>query len=370
MNYIDSNSQPFTPSDIWHSNYAKNTISETFDKPTTSEIAANKKYDKFFLQPLNLLNYAEILYDTSPHRHKYTVISKDILEFIASNDYNSYKFLRLYIEKVLKDSGIFAYFNDFLTHEDNVTFYDLKTAFIDFYHNYTPIEKDYEPKRIFTKVLNPLSFYYHKKGTSSGRLSNTSITRDKLMYNRDNFRDLFADKPKEIARSEWLASHPQVVFRYGYFEQVLNHSKVELKSFISKFRNNKSEIPQFILSEIDCSPASQIHHIFPKSDFPEIMGTLENLIALTPNQHFSKAHPNNNTQTIDPNVQKSLLIAKTLSVKQNLLSQDEDHIFSFSSLLHIISIGWDNKDILSISDGDYNAVITMIKTHYEHGNHL
>lgn len=45
--------------------------------------------------------------------------------------------------------------------------------------------------------------------------------------------------------------------------------------------------------------ATQVHHILPKSQFPQLAHYLENLIKLTATQHFTKAHPDNKTQEIN-----------------------------------------------------------------------
>ncbi len=48
----------------------------------------------------------------------------------------------------------------------------------------------------FIKVLNPLAYFKNSCGTEKGRLSEQNITYDMLMYNRNNFRDIYSDKPK------------------------------------------------------------------------------------------------------------------------------------------------------------------------------
>ncbi len=107
-----------------------------------------------------------------------------------------------------------------------------------------------------------------------------------------------------------------------------------------------------------------MHHIFPKNEFPEIMHYIENLIALTPNQHYGYAHPNNNTQIIDLAAQKVLLIAKTYSIKENLTNEEET-IYEFANLLTVLSVGWDDADVLEIEENDYNDVLHSINYHYD-----
>lgn len=95
------------------------------------------------------------------------------------------------------------------------------------------------------------------------------------------------------------------------------------------------------------------------------MHFLENLIALTPNQHFGFAHPNNNTQIIDIAAQKVLLVAKTNSIRENLSNPAEDDIYEFSNLLVVLSTGWDDETVLEINQDDYTDVLHAINYHYE-----
>ncbi len=252
----------------------------------------------------------------------------------------------------------------FFTYQDSISFNQLKTKFIEFYHTYTPVKKDYEPKRIFTKVINPLAHKYGKCGSERGRMSEYKITKADMMYNRDNFRDIYKGKPKDVTRKEWLDSHPDIDLRMGYFEQMLSHAKELIRHNISTYRNNLSELTRFNESHFDSNPATQIHHIFPKNEFPEIKHYLENLIALTPNQHFGFAHPNNNTQIIDLEAQKILLIAKTCSIKENITNVNEETIYEFGNLLYVLHVGWSDDDILEVDDNNFAEVIHSINYHY------
>ena len=366
LDYVDNVSQQFTVKDIWQSDYAKETIAETFSKPGTDEKKAENEYDKVFSQPLCMLCYAGVLRDVSTtSRHLYEIANRDILEYIAKNDTYSLRFLYVYIERALKDSGLYPVFEAFFDTQDKAHFNAMKQAFIAFYHEHTPIKKDFEPKRIFTKVLNPLAFRLKKKGTEGGHMSKTLITKADMMYNQDNFRDVYKDKPKDMTRKEWLELHPDIDRRDGYFEQQMSHSKKQLRKFIIEYRGNTSELTMFIDEHDDRAAPTQMHHIFPKNEFPAIMHYIENLIALTPNQHYGFAHPGNNTQIIDPAAQKVLLIAKTYSIKQNLESETEEQIYEFANLLTVLSTGWDDENVLDIAENDYTDVIHSINYHYQ-----
>ena len=196
-------------------------------------------------------------------------------------------------------------------------------------------------------------------------MSTSLITKADMMYNQDNFRDVYKDKPKDMTRKEWLELHPDIDRRDGYFEQQMSHSKKQLKKFIVDYRNNISELTMFVDGHEDMTPPTQMHHIFPRNEFPTIMHYIENLIALTPNQHYGFAHPNNNTQVVDLAAQKVLLIAKTYSIKQNLESATEEIIYEFANLLTVLSVGWDDKSVLEIAENDYTDVLHSISYHYQ-----
>ena len=366
LDYVDNVKSQFTVKDIWQSEYAKETISETFSKPGTDEKKAENEYDKVFSQPLCMLCYAGVLKDVSDNsRHLYEIENREVLEYIAKNDNYSLRFLCVYIEKVLKDSEIYHLFDSFFNKQNKTHFEAMKRGFIAFYHDHTPIKKDYEPKRIFTKVLNPLAFRLKKKGAEGGRMSKTLITKSDMMYNRDNFRDVYKDKPKDMTRKEWLERNPDINRREGYFEQQMSHSKKILKKLIAEFRGNISELTMFVDGHDDTAPPTQIHHIFPKNEFPSIMHSIENLIALTPNQHYGFAHPNNNTQVVDLSAQKILLIAKTYSIKQNLESSTEEPIYDFANFLTILAVGWGDVSVMDIEENDYSDVLHAINYHYQ-----
>ena len=72
LNYVDNVNSQFTPRDIWESDYARETIAETYSKPGTDELTAANEYDKVFSQPLCLFCYARIIKDVSTTNRHYT----------------------------------------------------------------------------------------------------------------------------------------------------------------------------------------------------------------------------------------------------------------------------------------------------------
>jgi hypothetical protein len=179
------------------------------------------------------------------------------------------------------------------------------------------------------------------------------------MYNRNNFRDINAEKPKEITRKEYIQQQ-NIVVNEAYYKYQSVKAKHYLKLFNLQYRNNESEH----YDELNNGIATQIHHIFPESQYPEICYYLENLIALTPNQHMIKAHPNNNTREICETYQHLLLLSKIERIKENLSSNNIERIYEFSKLLFVLNVGFENDDILEIEDMNFEDVVNAINLHY------
>ena len=132
-----------------------------------------------------------ILTKIKDNRNFYSIADKGLLQEIAFGERYALFFLVKYIEKVLRDSGIYSFFEEFFDKQDKNSYEKVKFGFRDFTIEYTPINNETEVFRIFTKVINPLAYDKSSHGTERGRLSKDIITYDMLMYNRDNFRDIY-----------------------------------------------------------------------------------------------------------------------------------------------------------------------------------
>jgi len=331
-NFVEnSNEGTFTVNDIWNSSYFTQNVMELFSKPHPDNPTASSEYDKFIQQPLRMLAYAHVLsFKKRGSTNYYTIENLDILEFIAAKDRNAFKFIYEYIKKVLSDSGLFEKFEDYKeaylsNRAAKQTFTELKTAYENFILEFTPINQTIEIRRIFSKVLNPYAVANGIAGTKLGRMSDTLTTFSDLMYNQVNWRDV--GKEKHLTRQEYdeIAIEPksQAITRY-------------LVQKAKKMISRKYQVSE-VQDKFAVSDSFQVHHIFPENEYPHLAAYLENLINLSPTQHYSKAHPNNNTHIIDKDYQLICLLAKSNNI-QISLSRGED-FYNKGNFVFVINEG-------------------------------
>ncbi|GAA6957749.1 hypothetical protein CHC183_14860 [Helicobacter pylori] len=315
----------FSVKDIWNNPYTNENVKMIFSKPDLNSNFSKHEYDKFFSQPIKLLAYSGILFETKTgNRNIHTIQNIELLEYLMQRETNALKFLILYIQKVLTDSGIYPLFDNFLQKQDTESFKQLKDGFTHFTINNTAINNATECFRIFTKIINPLAFYYGKQGTRKGFLSNTIITKDELNYNRINWRDI--GKNKNTTRQEHELISYSIVVNSNY---LISKAKKVVKQYNDNFNHSFSEVKGNEIVQ-----ATQMHHIFPIQDFPLIADYIENLIALTPNQHFIYAHPNNQTRLIDKDFQYICLLAKT-----NTIFNDTQGVYDLEHYIFVLNMG-------------------------------
>lgn len=351
----------FTVNAIWYSDYTFENVQQIFSKPDPTKKASNE-YDKYFGQPIKLLDAAGIIHgEKSGRGYTYSIVNQELLEYISFRERNSYNFLCLYIEKVLKDSGIYRIFEYFFRLQDKNSFKELKDAYTSFTIRNTPINGATECGRIFTKVLNPLACKYKKCGTERGHLSKDIITQDMIIYNQRNWRDILSEKPKDMTRVDYETTLPKQDEDYMTTYRI-NRAKRNLRRFNDLYRDGKTEL--FDERHI-MDPATQIHHIFPSNEFPMIADYLENLIALTPTQHYSYAQPNNNTQYVDKDYQYLCLIAKTGAIRDNLPGNtDKPIIYDFYLYQNVLNTGLNTEEFFEVQEMDFNGLLYRLEKYY------
>ena len=309
IHFIENSSNNFfSTKDIWESKFANDEVKDIFNKPDVMNSKARSEYDKFFAQPLKMLEYAKILDSKKIGNINYYSVSKhSILEYISFKDRNCFDFINQYLIKVLSDSGIWNLFNSFYKSNTQENFFLLKDGFVEFMICNTKINKPTEPKRIFTKIINPLAHFKKSRGTKRGFLSNDIIGYDELLYNRKNWRDI--KKLKGQTRSGYEEATKDLKKRQSAYNRFTMQSNK--KRIVKRYQNVSEVQDEYAIGDATC-----VHHIFPKNEFELIATCPENLILLTPTQHVNKAHPND-TKRIDKAYQYICLLSKLNSVKES-----------------------------------------------------
>lgn len=359
--YVDGVEEcEFTVSDIWHSEYTRENVIEIFSKPDP-EFEAGNEYDKYFGQPIKLLGYSKVLsVRKNRNRYFYSINNREILEKIALRPMDALNFLYEYISKVLEDSGILDNFKEFFDEQTKESYKKIRDMFIDFTIGNTKINGRTECGRIFTKVINPLAFKLRKKGTERGRLSNYVIKLNDLQYNRSNWRDELSGKEKGLTRLDYERNNQINTQARALAKYAVNKAKKAIRNYNDKFYESKSEVMQ----HSEKLAATQAHHIFPQSDYPDIADYIENLIMLTPNQHYSMAHPNNNTQYIDKDFQYICLISKSHRIFEDLTSKNINKIYNFDDYKYVLNTGLETDEFASVEYLDFASIINKIDYFY------
>lgn len=338
----------FTVQDIWDSQYFNENVKSIFNKPSVKNPTAKHEYDKFIQQPLKALCYAGVLSCVKKGQKNYfSIVNPEILQYIAFKDRNAYVFLCDYLEKVLKDSGLWMHFENYrIICEVGADYADeylrIKSLFERFIRGNTPIKKDFEPKRIFPKIFNIYAVEHGLPGSESGKASKHPFHYSDLMYNRINWRDIKKAKGRSRQESEDILVSQNAGYNNYLIQKAVN---------IIKSRYSDSEV----LDSWSNGAASQVHHIFPKNQFPELAHYTENLIKLTPSQHSNKAHKNGNYQYVDKDYQLTCLLAKAETIEQSL--RNGEFIYSKESFVHVINKGLSLNMGYDLSFGEIRKTI-------------
>ena len=349
IRYIDENDNYFSAPNLRENSGNNEIISRTFSKPLTNDPLAAKEMDKFFSQPCSYLAFYKILeLKKENNRNYYTVLRKDILEYLKKNTFNSLKFIISANTKFVSSNlELKEPFNNFFDIQDRNTFAKAKSAFIRFVKKYTHIVQDFEPKRVFTPFFNSLAYSLRKKGTLGGRLSSRAIVYSELKYNRPNFYDESIELPVGVTRQEYL---PRYIASLNEQEGL----DAEERSAIRKVKRYHNQISEYSSLE----NAVETHHIFPRSgQFEPLRIYKENLINITPNEHRVKAHPNSNFLIVDDKFQVELLLAKLKSILS------DQNFYDFKTFVKILNIGFNEKlDDNASEDEIKDFLIKRLKT--------
>lgn len=227
----------------------------------------------------------------------------------------------------MKDSNLWRYFIEYKDNPTKESYLTLRDRFIRFMIGNTAINTDVEVRRIFPKILNVFAVENQIPGSERGTISKYVYTFSDLMYNRKNWRDL--NKDKSITRQEAVEDSEDVKQQEAY-----NAYYVQKAIALIRKIQKESEVHD----QWGQGDATQVHHIFPKSQYPQIAHYLENLILLTATQHYTKAHPNNKTQEVNKDYQLTCLLAKADTI-DNSLKKFGERYYRKESFLYVIKVG-------------------------------
>ena len=317
----------FVLNDIWETQYFITNTRVIFNKPWANSKSAYNEYNKWLSQPLKLLAYAHILnVRLIDRRLTFSIENEEILDYISRKDRNAYNFLFCFFSKVLSDSGFMKYIDEYRRTYAN----DLKGAKDELYDRYhrliagnTPTKSRLDTNRMFHKVFNIFAAEYSMPGSNGKAFAQTYSD---LMYNRINWRDINKDKTE--TRNE--AMQREVEER----QQIINSYYTQKAIALLKKIQHTSEVHDAWAN----GEATHAHHIFPKSEFPQIAHYIENLILLTATQHNTKAHPNNRTQLINRDYQLVCLLAKADTISKSLRQVGEKY-YRKESFVYVINTG-------------------------------
>lgn len=312
----------FSRADIAQSEYFRSNLQFLFNKPDPQASSVANEIDKLVSQPLKTLAFSGVLTETKKGKQfVYSIRHLDAMQFLSANARNAFKFLSVLNQKFIADSGLSSSVILFeKSNHTNEDYIELRDKFFRFFQMYTRLGTRgsvnggrVEFRRILPKILNPIAVDRGIPGVVSGHISPGPFVYQDLMYNRPNWRD--TDKNKKHSRADALAKSTEkelLARRYSSNENTKMKKRVLLR------HNGISEVRDSLSS----GQATQAHHIFPVSGFPELQAIPENIISLTASQHFQRAHPKNDTSRVDAEYQRSCLLAKLESIRNSVVNGD------------------------------------------------
>ena len=137
---------------------------------------------------------------------------------------------------------------------------------------------------------------------------------------------------------------------------------------ISSCSNNKTitnpitgEKPTPGLFSKDSRKGISLSDILSQKDYPEFSMYRENIITLTPNQHFLESHPNNNTQVTDLDYQKKCLLYKLKSISNSY--EIVDYFYDINSFIMIVNTLYEDVLIEPIKfNEDFSTIEKIIQS--------
>ncbi len=316
----------FSDRDIRESDTFNSLMQDYFSKAPQTE--AENEYNKVSSYQLGVLAYAGVLTVIPGKPRKYQVVNMDIINHISVNDLNAARFLGEYTDKFLADNGLLPIFEQYRNNQNQANHLLVKEAYWNWAVTNTAI-KGTDRKhtyRVFNKIFNIYCYKHRIRGEDASNITAGPCPYSFLIYNRDNFRD--KDKPSGMTRQQYQDEVLSEIDSEGVVATLLKKAK----DAVRVRHGNDSEIKDPALG-YEPNSGVHVHHILPQHSYSQYSLSRENLIALTPGQHFSRAHIEANTRTINPEFQVICLRQKFVHIKESVEAAD-----GFYSLQEFIKI--------------------------------
>jgi len=323
----DNRNLIFSDNEIRGSSLFNNLMQDYFSKAPQN--TADNEYNKVSSYQLGLLAYSGILEQVNDRPKQFKMVNLQALEYMSLSDFNASKFLIEYTEKFLIDNNLINYFENYKNNPNQENYNIIKDKYWEWALLNTRIRgaDRKHTYRVLNKIFNVYCYKHRIPGEDKSKIINGPCPYSFLIYNRTNFRD--ENMPVGMTRRDYINSIISDINNNGVVASVLIQ---KAKDDIRRKYNGISEIQDI---EFIPNHGVHIHHILPQSSYKEFAAFRENLIALTPGQHFSLAHIQGNTQRISPDFQKICLRRKFQHIKESI--QNGENFYMLNNFIKLIN---------------------------------
>lgn len=362
LNLLKNNKNEFGIKDFLENSY----VYEIYKNKTLSNGKAvirngtYNEYDKVIGNILQTLSYAEVLEKCySKRSNKYTCKNREILELLATSEDACVAFICHFVWLLIKDD--FRIMNSIEKLKEDKYNENLKKEFknstIKWITNNSKRNKD--SSQISQKINNPL-FYIYKFGKYSGNKNTKWIEQGikDLAYFRIHRRD--KNKLHGLTRNENYKFNFSKEINKDNWNKIKNQVLKENKKYYSIINNNNQE-KNFSEWNYELCEALDVHHIRPRSFWDPKkennwlhQDIFENLIVLTKNEHYGKAHLKNNTKQINEKELPLILLSqyKKIRILNELNMNSLYNIKKFYSLCCLILNIPENNEFKKLTEKD------------------
>ncbi len=323
----------FTDKDVRESPVFNALMQDYFSK--APQEGAENEYNKLSSYQLGVLVFAGVLTQVGMRPKTYQVVQREILEYVAVNDFNARSFLCAYTIKFIADNGLSPVFESYQQTPSQDTYQRAKEAYWQWAQVNTAVKGNdrRHTYRVFNKIFNVFCYAHRIPGEDASNVVPGPCPYAFLIYNRENFRD--KDMPTGMTRERYQQEVLAGFEQDGVVETLLQ----KVKNAMKVRYHHDSEIKDPTLGYLP-GAGVHVHHILPQHSYSQFSLTKENLICLTPGQHYSFAHVAGNTRTINPDFQQICLKTKFAHIKESLQAGEDFYDLREFAKVLTTCFGW------------------------------